>query len=100
MTSNSLDTSDPDYLPPGAVRRRINGGWLIDGFVDTLNRTRVFRCATKDGELFGADYYGDIDWERPLAILFGNIQVGRRVEFCPDAGELIRVGLQTDGDTK
>jgi hypothetical protein len=71
--------------------KHIRGDWMINGYIDNLNRERRLAVEVIEGVAYDPHEYSD---GRPLKIEDGEIWGwGASVSFLPDERELARVGI-------
>lgn len=72
---------------------RITGDWMINGQIDNLGRQRRLDVEVIDGKLRLPNEYPD--YGAPATVTQdGDLQAwGASVTFCPDGGELARIGV-------
>lgn len=85
-----------------AIRKRIAGDWLVDGYIDNLGRQRCLELVIVGTKAYDADMY---DFGFPLAEceLVGHAHDdtitawGASTRFSPDEGEIERVARECFG---
>ena len=73
---------------------KVKGDWLVNGYIDNLNRPRTLEIVVVEGRAYDAGLYGGPDDDGRLALTAaGELKAwGSAVAFLPDGGEIERLG--------
>ena len=73
---------------------RLRGDWMRAGYIDNLNRRRQLEIIVANGKAYDPELYGYPDDAGRVSLTIDDrLEAwGTGVSFCPDAGELDRIG--------
>lgn len=97
LRNSSSTCSDNNGRDFEMAREYIKGDWMTDGVIDNLNRTRRLEIEIINGKAYAIDHTGQPDTrDGPIELTVDDqlMAWGASTSFCPDTGELKRIGRQ------